>query len=88
MADVNRCHGCNLTVEESWWVMAELDSCPTCEDRDRIIEGLRDQKSTAGLKTTFTALTTLDESQQVSSAARLTRAGAEQRHRLRQGRTV
>lgn len=77
-----------MTDTDAWWVAAEIVSCPTCEDRDRLTKSLRDQKSTEGLRVTFDRLTTQDESMMESSAVRFTLAGAEARARYRRERRV
>lgn len=77
-----------MTDIDAWWVTAEIVSCPTCEDRDRLSKSLRDQKSTEGLRVTFDRLGSHDESMMESSAARFTLAGAEARARYRRERRV
>ena len=83
VADAERCSGCGLTEDDAWHVAAELYTCPTCEDRDRKLESLRDEKSKAGWRSRFVQLLTHDERMDVSSAARFTKKGAEARARWR-----
>jgi len=83
VAEADRCPGCGLTETDAWWVAAELATCPTCEDRDRQFETLRDMKSTAGWRAKFVQLDDVEDSMQYSSAVRFTLAGAEARARWR-----
>lgn len=79
VADAERCPGCGLSEPDQRWVAADLVVCPTCEDRDRQLEQLRDMKSTAGWRARFRQLTTVDESMIESSWSRFTIAGARAR---------
>lgn len=88
VADSERCGGCGLTGDDAWHVEAELYTCPTCEDRDRGLESLREMKSTAGWRSRFRQLLTEGERMNVSSAVRFTREGAETRARWRRQRKV
>lgn len=88
MLETDRCPGCGLTDTDAWWVAAEIVSCPTCEDRDRLTKSLHDQKQTAGLRVRFDQLATVDESMTESAAARFTLAGAEARARWRRQRSL
>lgn len=86
VGDTDRCPGCGLTDDQQTWVAAELVSCPTCEDRDRLLESLRKEKSTAGLRARFRQLVTVEDAMELSSAARFTLAGAQRRAKFRQQR--
>lgn len=88
VSDAERCPGCGLSDADAWWVAAELVTCPTCEDRDRQLEQLRDMKQTAGWRARFRQLASVDESMMESAAARFTLAGAQARHRWRQSRSL
>lgn len=79
VADAERCPGCGLAEADQRWVAADLVTCPTCEDRDRQLEQLRDMKSTAGWRSRFRQLATVDESMLESSWARFTLPGARAR---------
>ena len=58
---------------------AELDRCPTCEDRDRLFEGLDKDASRAGVRAVFTPLGSEDESIRLSSASWYTFDGMRRR---------
>jgi len=87
VAERDRCPGCGLTDDETWWVKAELERCPACEDRDHRAREILDSKRSEGLHVTFTPLESVDESELESSAARFTLEGAKRRAR-RRGRDV
>lgn len=88
VSDAERCPGCGLTDTDAWWVAADLVRCPTCEDRDRLLDSIRKEKSTHGIRATFTTLESEEESVMESAAARYTLAGAQARSRYRQGRSL
>lgn len=77
--DSERCPGCGMDETQAWWVEAELVRCPTCEDRDRLLESVRDQKSTAGMRARFSPIVDVEEAEEFSSAARYTLEGARRR---------
>jgi hypothetical protein len=77
--EAEKCPGCGLTENDAWWVAAEPVMCPTCEDRDRINESLRKEKSTAGVRVKFVQLPDVEASVLDSSASRYTLEGARRR---------
>lgn len=83
VSDAHRCPGCGLAESDQRWVAADLVTCPTCEDRDRQLESLREMKSTAGWRARFRQLATVSESMLESSWARFTIDGARAREAYR-----
>ena len=81
-----RCPGCNMTPDDAWHVAAEQHRCPTCAERDRIVESLSAYPgSRAGWRARFRQLFTEQERMTESAAVWWTEAGAKARQAWRAG---
>lgn len=86
IAEAERCPSCNLTADNAWWVAAQLDRCPTCEDRDTLTSSLGDKANRNGLRVIYAPLETVEQSVRFSSAGRFTEEGGRRRRQWQRER--
>jgi len=84
IADTERCPGCGLTGDDAWTHTAQLEHCPTCEQRDRLTDVPADR---AGRRVRFRMLTSETERMTESAAVGYTLEGRKAQVAWRRGRT-
>ena len=79
--DQNRCSGCGLSEDDTWWVAAELCRCPSCADRDLKRKTLKGD-GLEGWRVEFRQVEDMLGSLTESASARNTPEGMLQRKRV------